>query len=112
MQIAENHFRIGVLGGAALLMLLLGTMRFCGEFSLPGKPPVPAVSAAEASSIAETIKLSSAAYDNYLKQDVASFGVRQVFAREMSTWAENEDFHETSTCTGIRFHVGAHSVSH
>lgn len=85
MQIAENHFRIAVLGGAAVLMLLLGTMRFCGEFSLPGKPPVPAVSASKASSIAETIKLSSASYDNYLKEDVASFGLRQVSAHEMST---------------------------
>jgi hypothetical protein len=85
MQIAENHFRIAVLGGAALLMLLLGTMRFCGEFSLPGKPPAPAVSAEKAASIAETIKLSSAGYDSYLKEDVASFGLRQVLAREMST---------------------------
>ena len=32
MQIAENHYRIAVLGIAALVMFLLGTMRFFGEF--------------------------------------------------------------------------------
>ena len=85
MQIAENHFRLGVLGAAGALMLLLGTVRFCGEFDLPGKPPPPAVSVAKAKSIAETIKLSSAAYDNYLVEDARSFGLRTVRAREMST---------------------------
>ncbi len=84
MEIAENHFRIGVLGAAAALMLLLGTMRFCGDFELPGKPPRPAVSATQARSISDSIKLSSAAYDNYLTKDVAAFGLRTVRAREMS----------------------------
>lgn len=85
MEIAENHFRMAVLGGAALLMLLLGTMRFCGDFELPGKPPAPSVSVAQASSISASIKLSSAGYDSYLKEDVASFGLRPVLAREMSS---------------------------
>ena len=84
MQIAEDHFRIGVMGAAALLMLLLGTMRFCGEFSLPGKPPRPAVSVAKARAISDSIKLSSAAYDIYLAKDVAAFGLRRVLVREMS----------------------------
>lgn len=85
MQLADSHFRYGVLGLAAGLMLLLGTMRFCGEFSLPGKPPAPAVSVERAKSIAETIKLSSAAYDHYVEKDVASFGARVARARDMST---------------------------
>ncbi len=85
MEIAENHFRLAVLGAAAVLMFLLGTMRFCGEFQLPGKPPIPTVSVAQASTISESIKLSSAAYDNYLREDAALFGLRTVLAREMST---------------------------
>ncbi len=85
MEIEDKGFRFGVLGGAAALMVLLGTVRFCGEFELPGTPPRPAVSAAKARSISETIKLSSASYDNYLAEDVAAFGLRQVRSREMST---------------------------
>lgn len=84
MQLAENHYRIAVLGCAALLMILLGSLRFCGEFDLPGKPPRPAVSIATAKSVSETIKLSSAAYDSYLKEDAADFGLAPVRARVMS----------------------------
>jgi hypothetical protein len=65
-------------------MIVLGSLRFCGDFDLPGKPPRPAVSISTAKAVSETIKRTSAAYDSYIKEDAAAFGISPVRGRVMS----------------------------
>ena len=83
MQLAENHYRLAVLGACALAMLLLGRMRFCGDFDLPGKPPTPEVNVLDAKKVSASIKRSSEAYKSFLEQDTTTFGIPMVRERVM-----------------------------
>jgi hypothetical protein len=83
VAISDAQFRMMVVGGGALLVLLMGGARFCGSVSLPPKPEPPASVQNETDLKART-STSPTIYLDYLTKDAASAGIRTPTVEEMS----------------------------
>jgi hypothetical protein len=84
VSITETQFRIGV--GAAGIALVAGiaAVRFCGQVSLPPKPPPPELPHGTSSQLLTRSSASPVVYQDFLARDAAAAGVRAPTLDEMS----------------------------
>jgi hypothetical protein len=91
---SDKHYIALILFLAGILMIGLGSLRFCGDFDLPGKPVKPAVEIDTAANVSQRITRSALAYDGYLEKDSANFGLSRVQVRTMSAVFPYQASHE------------------
>jgi len=84
VSITDSQFRIGV--GAAGIALVAGiaAVRFCGQVSLPAKPPPPAVPHGTSSELITRSSASPVVYQDFISRDAAAAGVRVPTLDELS----------------------------
>ena len=70
----DRGFRIAVLAGAGVLVLLMTVLRFCGELRLPAKLPPPHTDVS-ADQLLATADASPLAWRGYVEKDAAAAGV-------------------------------------
>jgi hypothetical protein len=70
-----DGFRLSVLVGGAVLVAGITYLRFCGEVSLPPKPPVPAHQSESARQLLLQSAASPQIYLDYLSHDATAAGV-------------------------------------
>jgi hypothetical protein len=80
----DTRFRITVLAGGALLVVVIAYLRFCGSLSLPAKPPPPTgPTGTDRELFARSIG-SPSVYQSFLERDAAAAGVRATTVDDMS----------------------------
>ena len=84
MAMPDQSFRLGVIGGAAVLVLAMTYLRFCGTLSLPAKPPPPSGPSGTSTQLLTRGTASPEVYRGFLRQDAATAGVRMPTVEEMS----------------------------
>jgi hypothetical protein len=84
MDSPDPQFRIGVLAGGLLLVVVITYLRFCGTLSLPAKPEPPTGPTGTQRQLLTQTTATQGMYVNYLERDAASAGVRTPTADEMS----------------------------
>lgn len=82
--ISDGQFRLGVIAGAILLGLGIGTVRFCGSVSLPPKPPPPDRVAGTTTQLLGKSATAPAVYQDFLARDAADAGIRTPDYEEMT----------------------------
>lgn len=73
--ISDAQFRLGVIAGAIVLGLGIGTVRFCGSVSLPPKPPPPGGVSGTSTQLLTRSTGAPAGYQDFLSKDATSAGV-------------------------------------
>lgn len=81
---SDQQFRLGVLGGAVLLVVVITYLRFCGSVGLPPKPPPPEGPSGTQTQLLSRSAASPAVYQGFLESDASSAGVRTPTLSEMS----------------------------
>lgn len=88
MAISDVQFRAGVVGGAALLVLGITVVRFCGSVSLPPKsiaaPVASSGGGGTSGNVVDESNASPVVYSDYLSKDAGIAGVRTPTVDEMS----------------------------
>ena len=84
MAIPDQQFRVGVLGGGLVLVVVITYLRFCGSLSLPPKPPPPRGPTGTERQLLTRSTGSPAVYQSFLEHDAASAGARVPTLEEMS----------------------------
>jgi len=69
MAIPEQSFRIGVLGGGAVVVVVITVLRFCGSVALPPKPPAPVVAPQTARQLVTQASAQTPIYEQFLHDD-------------------------------------------
>ena len=83
MDSPDAQFRIGVLGGAIVLVGVITYLRFCGTLSLPDKPPPPTGPSGTQRQLLTQGTATPGMYLDFLGRDAASAGVRTPTPDEM-----------------------------
>ncbi len=73
--ISDAQFRLGVIAGAIVLGLGIGTVRFCGSVSLAPKPPPPSGAYGTSTQLLTKSTGAPAVYQDFLARDAAAAGV-------------------------------------
>lgn len=81
---AEPQFRLGVLAGGAVLVVIIAYLRFCGSLSLPAKPAPPSGPKGTERQLLAQAAGSPSVYQNYLQSDASAAGVQAPSIEEMS----------------------------
>jgi hypothetical protein len=84
MDSPDPQFRIGVLAGGLVLVGVITYLRFCGELSLPDKPPPPTGPTGTQRQLLSQTTAAPGMYLDFLARDAASAGVRAPTPEEMS----------------------------
>ena len=74
-MISDAHFRLGVITGAIVLGLGIGTVRFCGSVSLPPKPPPPTGAVGTSGQLLTKSAGAPAVYQDFLAKDATAAGI-------------------------------------
>lgn len=83
MPISDGQFRVGVAGGATVLVLVMTFMRFCGSVAIPAKP-APLGPTGSQSQLLGKGAATPAVYQEYLSRDATSAGVHTPSIEDMS----------------------------
>ncbi len=81
---SEQQLRVGTLVGAAVLVIAIVYLRFCGSLSLPPKPPPPSGPTGTERQLLAKSTGTPAVYQSYLEHDAASAGVPVPSIADMS----------------------------
>jgi hypothetical protein len=81
---SDQQFRMGVIAGAIVLVVVITSLRFCGGMSLPPKPPEPKGSTGTSRQLLSKSTASPAVYQQFLETDAAIAGVRAPTVEDMS----------------------------
>ncbi len=84
VAISDAQFRLGVIAGAVVLGLGVGTVRFCGSVSLPPKPPPPTGATGTTGQLLSKTAGAPAMYQDFLAKDAATAGVPTPTSDEMT----------------------------
>jgi hypothetical protein len=84
MDSPDPQFRIGVLVGGVVLVAVITYLRFCGEMSLPQKPPPPAGPTGTQRQLLSKTTASPSMYKDYLEHDAATAGVKVPSVEDMA----------------------------
>lgn len=84
MDSPDPQFRIGVLAGGVVLVLVITYLRFCGSLALPAKPPAPTGPTGTQKQMLSQATASPGMYLSFLERDAAAAGVRAPTPDEMS----------------------------
>jgi hypothetical protein len=80
----EQQVRIASIVGGIVLVAVITYVRFCGEMSLPDKPPPPrGPTGTERQLLSKTTAGSPAVYQDYVEHDAQTAGVRAPSLEEM-----------------------------
>ena len=83
MAVLDSQYKLGVLGGAVVLIGLITIVRFCGSVSLPPKPPPPVgPTGTQQELMAHAVDLPGV-YLDYLRADAAAASVAQPSLTDM-----------------------------
>ena len=83
MDSPDPQFRIGVMAGGLVLVLIITYLRFCGSLSLPAKPPAPTGPTGTQKQLLSQATATPGMYLNFLERDAAAAGVRAPTPDEM-----------------------------
>src|SRR5690349_1650320 len=81
---SDQQFRMGVIAGAIVLVVVITSLRFCGSMSLPPKPPEPKAPTGTSRQLLSKSTASPAVYQQFLENDAAIAGVRAPTVADMS----------------------------
>lgn len=84
MDSLDPKFRIGVAVGGVVLVAVITYLRFCGQLSLPEKPPVPTGPTGTQRQLLTQGAATPSMYLDYLARDAASAGTHTPTIEEMS----------------------------
>lgn len=84
VSITDGQFRIGVGVAGIALVAGIASVRFCGQVSLPPKPPPPAVPQGTSSELLSKSTASPVMYQDFVARDAAEAGVRAPTLDDMS----------------------------
>src|SRR5512146_21322 len=84
MDSPDPQFRIGVLAGGVVLVLVITYARFCGSLSLPDKPPPPTGPTGTQRQLLTKTTATLSTYQEFLVRDAQSAGVRAPSVEESS----------------------------
>jgi hypothetical protein len=84
VSITDAQFRIGVGVAGIALVAGIAAVRFCGELSLPAKPPPPVVLHGTSSELLTRSSASPVMYQDFIARDAVEAGVRAPTLEEMS----------------------------
>jgi hypothetical protein len=84
MALADQQFRLGVVGGGIVLVAVIGYLRFCGDVSLPPKPPPPKGPSGTGSQLLSKSTASTPVYQGFLERDATAAGLKVPTVEEMS----------------------------
>jgi hypothetical protein len=73
--ISDGQFRLGVIAGAIVLGLGIGSVRFCGSVSLAPKPPPPSGAVGTSRDLLTKSAGAPAVYQDFLSRDATAAGV-------------------------------------
>ena len=79
----DAQFRIGVVAGGIVLVAVITYLRFCGNLSLPVKPPPLQGPQGTQRQLLSKSETSPGVYHDFLERDAASAGVRTPTIEEM-----------------------------
>src|SRR3954462_1791950 len=79
----SDQFRMGTLASAAVLVLVIIYLRFCGALSLPNKPPPPTGPTGTQRQLLTQSTATPGMYPDFLARAAASAGVRAPTPDEM-----------------------------
>ena len=83
MAAVDSQYKLGVLGGGAVLIGLITIVRFCGSVSLPPKPPPPAApTGTQQELMAHAVDLPGV-YLDYVRTDAAAASVAAPSLKDM-----------------------------
>jgi hypothetical protein len=80
----DARFRIAVITGGALLVIVITYVRFCGSLALPPKPPPPTGPTGTEQELLAQSTGSPAVYKSFLEHDASTAGVRVPSIEDMS----------------------------
>ena len=83
-MISDAHFKLGVIAGAIVLGLGIGTVRFCGSVSLAPKPPAPSGVSGTSRDLMTKSSVAPAVYQDFLAKDSSTAGVLTPTYEEMT----------------------------
>ncbi len=83
MDSPDPQFRIGVIAGGLVLVLVITYLRFCGSLSLPAKPPAPTGPTGTQKQLLSQATATPGMYLSFLERDAAAAGVRAPTPDEM-----------------------------
>jgi hypothetical protein len=81
---SDQQFRMGVIAGAIMLVVVITSLRFCGSMSLPPKPPEPKGATGTSRQLLTKSMASPAVFQQFLESDAATAGVRAPTVEDMS----------------------------
>jgi hypothetical protein len=81
---SDQQFRMGVIAGSIMLAVVITSLRFCGQLSLPPKPAEPKGPSGTSRELLTRSAASPQVYQHYLEDDAQAAGVRAPTTEEMS----------------------------
>ena len=81
---SDQQFRMGVIAGSIVLVVVITSLRFCGQLSLPPKPAEPKGPSGTSRELLTRSAASPQVYQHYLEEDAQAAGVRAPTTEEMS----------------------------
>jgi hypothetical protein len=81
---SDQQFRMGVIAGAIVLVAVITSLRFCGQMSLPPKPPEVRASSGTSRQLLTKSTASPEVYRQFLQTDAELAGVRAPSVEDMS----------------------------
>jgi hypothetical protein len=82
--ISDAQYRIGVIVGAAVLVLGITAVRFCGSVDVPAKIDAPTIRRTPASRLLEESNASPTIYQDHLAKDAGQAGLKAPTYQEMT----------------------------
>ena len=83
MAISDGQFRLGVVGAAIVLVLVMTFVRFCGSITIPAKPEPPGPKGSSSQLLTKGAA-TPAVYQEFLQRDSAAAGLRTPTIQDMS----------------------------
>jgi len=75
VEVSDAQFRLGVAGGATVLVAVIAVVRFFGSVEIPDKPPPPGPTGSQSQLLMKGTA-TPAVYQEFLERDSATAGVR------------------------------------
>jgi len=83
VAISDGQFRVGVVGAALVLVLVMTFVRFCGVLAIPAKPAPPGPTGSSSQLLTKGAA-TPAVYQEFLQRDSTAAGVRTPSIEDMS----------------------------